>query len=382
MRALRTRTARAIAAALLAGSCAALLYVGCGGSNNTPGSPTKVKIAYLGLTCEAPIFVAEEKGFYKEEGLDVQLERTDWSGLQEGLGTGRFDANHTLVMYILKPIEGGSDIKITGGIHTGCLRVQAGAKSDIATVKDLKGKTIGVPTQIGSPPYLFASRVLANNDIDPRPEKKEVNWRAFPPGELELALNKGEVDAVATSDPIGTILLGKNVVKTIADQATDPAYKDEYCCAVVVNGKFAREHPDAAAKVTRALLKAAKWVNENPTDAANLSVEKKYIASTPQINAQALAKLDYRPGVSRCRDSLEQVAKEMKEAGLLKDPTDPKALASRAWLDLDGVNDEWVKGLKLDKVAGGGRPRLLDPAGFAALFEGRKSCCECCCLNQ
>jgi NitT/TauT family transport system substrate-binding protein len=32
---------------------------GCTGSSNTPGSPVKLKVAYLGLTCEAPIFVAQ-----------------------------------------------------------------------------------------------------------------------------------------------------------------------------------------------------------------------------------------------------------------------------------------------------------------------------------
>jgi len=46
------------------------------------------------------------------------------------------------------------------------------------------------------------------------------------------------------------------------------------------------------------------------------------------------------------------------------------------------VTDEWVEGLKVEKVAGGGPPKLLDPAGFAALFEGRRSCCACCCLSE
>src|SRR5947207_4587264 len=159
-------------AALLAAACFALLSPGCS------KTPVKLKVAYLGLTCEAPIFVAKEKGFFEEEGLDVELAMTDWDGLREGLGTGRFDANHTLIMYLLKPIETKTDVKITGGIHTGCLRVQAGVNSDVKTVKDLKGKKIGVPTHIGSPPFLFASRVLSANGIDPRVEKKELEWLA------------------------------------------------------------------------------------------------------------------------------------------------------------------------------------------------------------
>jgi NitT/TauT family transport system substrate-binding protein len=57
---------------------------------------------------------------------------------------------------------------------------------------------------------------------------------------------------------------------------------------VAVNGKFAREDPAAAGKVTRALLKGAKWVGVNPTAAAKLAVEKNYVAATMEVNAQAI----------------------------------------------------------------------------------------------
>jgi NitT/TauT family transport system substrate-binding protein len=68
----------------------------------------------------------------------------------------------------------------------------------------------------------------------------------------------------------------------------------------------------------------------------------------------------------------------MKRAGLLKASTDPAVLARRAWLDLDGVTDEWIEGIKVQKVTGGGRPALLSPAAFAALFDGRRTGCGCC----
>ena len=92
--------------------------------------------------------------------------------------------------------------------------------------------------------------------------------------------------------------------------------------------------------MTRALLKGAMWVEENPTAAANLSVEKKYIASSAELNAQAIGKLKYMPGVSQCRESIGLAAREMKTAGLLNPSTDPAELARRAWLDLEGVSDD------------------------------------------
>src|SRR5262249_16049495 len=118
-------------AALVGLLCAAgglALLTGCGKSNDGGGRP-RPKGAYLGLTCEGPILVGQEKGFYEEEGLDVELVKTDWNGLRQALGSGRFDANHTLIMYLLQPIAEGLDVKITGGIHTGCLRVQAGVNT-------------------------------------------------------------------------------------------------------------------------------------------------------------------------------------------------------------------------------------------------------------
>jgi NitT/TauT family transport system substrate-binding protein len=358
------------------------LTSGCGKRPSENGDQlVPLKMAYIGLTCEAPIFVAHDQGFYKEEGLEVDLVKTDWDGLREGLGLGRFDANHTLIMYLLKPIEQGLDVKITGGIHTGCLRLQVGAKSGIKTVKDLKGKKIGVPTHMGSPPHLFASRVLAANGIDPRPEKNEVTWLTFPPDVLGKAVEDGRVDAIANSDPIGTILVGMGLVRTLADQAEDEPYRDEYCCVAVVSGKLARDNPKAAAKVTRALFKASKWVQQNPTAAAKLGVEKMYTAASAELNAAALTKLQYVPGVTKCHRSIEQAAREMQKAGLLSASTDLDKLAKRAWIDLDGVTDAWVNDLKIARVEGGGRPPLLAPAEFAALWKDRGACCSCCCME-
>lgn len=375
------RIGLAAVASALAG-CLLAALAGCGTSAPAPsaGGPIPVKVGYLGLTCEAAIFVAHEKGMFKEEGLEAELVRTDWDGLREGLAGGQFDANYTLIMYLLKAIEKNSDIKIVGGIHTGCLRLQVGTKSEIKSAAELKGKKIGVPTHIGSPPYMFASRVLTAHGIDPSQEAKEVTWLAYPPDVLGKAVEDGLVDAIATSDPIGTILVGKGTVKTIADQALDPPYKDEYCCAVVVNGQLTRKNPAAAAKLTRAMLKAAKWVEENPKAAAELAVEKKYTAASVEINTHALSQLSYIPGVDRCKRSIESAALEMKKAKLLGESTDPAALAKRAWLDLDGVTDAWIMAQHVERIDGG-RPARLEPRAFAALFDKTKLCCLCCCVE-
>src|SRR5215217_6130379 len=272
---------------------AALLLCGCRKNASSGGATNKIRVGYIGLTCEAPIFSAVEKGFFKEEGLEVEMVKCEWANYKDVLALGGFDITHHLVMYFLKPIEQGLDVRFTAGIHKGCLRVQAATNGNIKSVADLRGKRIGVPG-MGTPPFIFANRVLGANGID---ASKDVSWRVFPAGELGLALDKGEVDAVADSEPIGSLLLAQGKVRNIADQATDLPYKDEYCCAVIVNGKYLAAKPKAAAAATRALLKGAKWVEANPGAAARLSVEKKYLASNPELNAHAISNLDYVPGV-------------------------------------------------------------------------------------
>ena len=328
----------------------ALLLAGCKKtSENSSGGPAKVRVGYIGLTCEAPIFTAVEKGFFKEEGLDVSLVKCDWKNYKDVLALGGYDVTHHLVMYFLKPIEQGLDVKFTAGIHRGCLRVQAGTSGNIRTVKDLRGKRIGVPG-IGTPPFIFANRVLGANGIDP---SKEVTWLVFPAGELGLALDKGEVDAVADSEPIGSMLVAQGKVRNIADQAVDMPYADEYCCAVLVNGKFLARNPKASAAATRALLKAAKWVETNPKAAARLSVEKKYLASTADQNTIAISHLRYVPSVSGARIAVRLAAAEMKTAGMLSPTTDMEELANRAFVSLDGVSDQWLNSLSVEKVVGG-----------------------------
>ncbi len=313
---------------------------------------TKIRVGYIGITCEAPIFSAVENGFFKEEGLDVELVKCEWSKYKDVLALGGFDITHHLIMYFLKPIEQGLDVKISAGIHKGCLRVQTGVNSPIHSVKDLRGKRIGVPG-MGTPPFIFANRVLGANGVD---AMKEIEWRVFPAGELGLALQKGEIDAIADSEPIGSLLLAEGKVRNVADQAKDAPYKDEYCCAVIINGKYAANNPKQAAAATRALLKGAKWVETNPRAAARLSVEKKYLASNPELNTTALGNLNYVPSVSGGENAVSSAAAEMKSAGMLSPTTDVAALAKKAFIHLDGVSDAWLQTLQVDKLADGQIP--------------------------
>src|SRR5437660_12108306 len=327
-----------------------LLLAGCRkNSASSAAHSNKVRVGYIGLTCEAPIYTAYEKGFFKEEGLEPELVKCNWATYKDALALGSYDITHHLVMYFLKPIEQGLDVRFLAGIHRGWLRVQAGVKTNIHTIEGLKGKRIGVPG-MGTPPFVFANRVFGVHGID---AGKDITWKVYPAGELGLAIDKGEVDAVCNAEPIGSLLIAEGKVRNIADQITDAPYKDEYCCEVIANGKWVDANPDTAARATRALLKGAKWVETNPKAAALLAVEKKYLASTPELNTAALARLRYVPSVHLAEESVHDAGRELKIAKIPSPETDTQALARRAFTHLDGGSDEWIKSRQVETVAGG-----------------------------
>jgi NitT/TauT family transport system substrate-binding protein len=325
-----------------------LAWGGCSKGASSVQRSNKIRVGMVGLTCEAPLVAAVENGFFKEEGLEPEVIRCAWANYKDAIALGQYDITHHLIMFFLKPIEQGLDIKFTGGIHRGCLRVQVPVNSPIKTIKDLRGKRIAAPG-MGTPPFIFANRVLGANGIDPR---NDVTWVVYPNAELGLALDKGDVDAIADSEPIGSMLKASGKVRNIADQAADEPYKDEYCCAVILTGKYTKDNPEKAAAGTRALLKAAKWVETNPRAAAALAVEKKYLASSADQNAFAISHLRYVPSVSGAQRAVLSAAEEMKIAGMLNPTTDVAKMARESFLTLEGVSDQWINNLPVEKIAG------------------------------
>ena len=68
----------------------------------------------------------------------------------------------------------------------------------------------------------------------------------------------------------------------------------------------------------------------------------------------------------------------MKVAGMLSPSTDVSALAQKAFAHLDGVSDEWLESLQVEKVAGGQVPPDQDIRLYAELIlsDTQESCCK------
>src|SRR5580704_10972582 len=181
----------------------------CKTSSDAPpltGAPRKLKLSWnAGAVCLAPLPVAIDHGFFQKQNLDVEL--VNYSGstdqLLEAIATGKTDAGLGMALRWLKPLEQGFDVKIAAGTHGGCMRVLTRVGSGIDKLADLKGKTVAVG-DLGGPDKNFFSIQLAKLGIDP---VKEVDWRVYTGNVVNVAADKGEVQAFLAADPLADLWL-------------------------------------------------------------------------------------------------------------------------------------------------------------------------------
>jgi len=315
------------------GAAAALSACGTSGKKNTGknGALKPVNFGWWGGTCEAPLFAAYHQGFFDREGLKVNLVNLGQASAKDALASGKVDAAPGITFEWLKPIEQGQNIRVTGGIHGGCLRLVAGSKTGITTLAGLRGKTIGTD-KIGGSAHSFFSVVLAAAGIDPQ---KDVTFVAFPGAQLSTAIQHGEIVAAAASDPFPFLIVADGDGVELASNLTG-AYQDHFCCALGVNGAFLDESPATAAALTRGLLSAAGWIGNNIDRTAKIEVDNKYVAIDAAVSAKLLSTYTWKPSVLRLKDNLDQYAREFKTTGILDKGTDPADLSKRAFRDVTG----------------------------------------------
>jgi NitT/TauT family transport system substrate-binding protein len=299
-----------------------------------------IKIAYSTSTflCAAPYYIAEERGFYREEGLKYDAVKIDSSLTSQHLTMGIIDVTMNLITDLIQPLTNGYDIKIPLTVHTGCIKVLVPPDSDIHTPADLKGKRIGT-SGMGNATTIIVQRYLAELGINTTAPNSEVEWIIFPMSELPLALERGQVDAINVVDPLALVIENSGKGRAIINTTSDPQMKDEFCCVLVASSKVAAEHPDSLAKMSRAIQKAARWVQENPEETARILDEKKYVPGDVGVNAAALASYNWDASVSAAKMSLANNLRDLQNLGLIPSTVNVEALLNNTFIELPGVPD-------------------------------------------
>lgn len=321
--------------------------IGCGnGSEDTSketDSDVAVKIGFAkGSLCLAPTHLAYLNGYYEEEfkaaGITWKMEEVDLAQAAELLAAGKINAAVGLTASLIQPIDNGLDITFTTGLHTGCTKYYVTANSAINSVADLKGKKIGVPG-LSDSSTMNIKRKLNELGIGVTTDNMEVTLVPYALTDLPLALSNGAVDAVALHDPVAYKAEEEYGFKKILDTGIDEKFKGEYCCESYVTTELASTNPKAAAAYTRAMQKAAAFIQASPKEAAKIQLDSGYCSGDLDTNAKLLDSYNYSPSVSAGLETFKAAAVELKTIGDLKEDTDVEAFSSAHFTKFEDVPD-------------------------------------------
>lgn len=186
-----------------------------------------------------------------------------------------------MVPLVISAIASGADIKV---ISAGGKTLQEAphmkyfVRNDggITKPKDLEGKTIGF-NSFGACAEFVSKKWFKEQGVD----VSKIEFLVVPDDKQEQVLEQGGIDLAIIHAPFsGKAEYNEKLVKLWSDYDLDGGLGG--MAPYSVNGKFAKEHPEAVKDFVSAIAKTANWVNENPEEAKQiiakrLGVDVKYI---------------------------------------------------------------------------------------------------------
>jgi NitT/TauT family transport system substrate-binding protein len=291
-------------------------------NNELTGGLEKVDVGYSALRISLPVFVAEENGYFEEEGLDVNLVRFDTAQpLMSALVAGTVDvAGYTALPITYNAmIRSEVDLNFVTAMmedqkhRISYLVVPEGTPEEFS-ISDLKGKSIGIlPTVAYS---AWVNEILKANGIDP---ETDVNIVQIAPALQPAALESGQVDALFTNDPAATTAIQQGVGRTISENVEVPMYLGEPFLfgSFNIRKDFADANPEAAEKITNALNKAVKFVNRNPQEAKMLMTS--YLHESQQPYVEFYPDALYKESNKVSDKDFQEVSDQYLEIGIIQE---------------------------------------------------------------
>ena len=313
---------------------APICHAAVGANAVAPGAaPREIKMVWnAGSLCTVGVPVAEQRGFFARRNLKVETVNIAGSTdqLLEALASGKADAGAGMAWGWLKPLEQGFDVKLTAGIHGGCIRLLTNQQSGITNITGLKGKTVGT-FSMASPDRIFMSVLAAKRGVDPM---KDIEWRVCPPDLLGVALQKGEVQAISTNDPIASIIRDRDQLVEVTNNLSDE-FANRTCCVLGIRGSLVRDERPVAAAITAAIMEAQAWVAENPDEAAAIFAGFTKVATAEQLAPMLRSHTHHHhPVDGALKQEITLFAQDLKQASVLKSSTDPAQIADRVCVDV------------------------------------------------
>ncbi len=200
-----------------------------------------------------PSFIAQAQGFYTNQGLQVEDLVVDPNVTVATLIGGSVEVSFADSTQLLLALEKGANL-VAVGIETDKNPYKLMAPAGIKTLKDLKGKRIGVASAIDVYTYV-AREILRKAGLDP---EKDVEWIVGGGQNQRLsAIAAGAIQAGFFTPPSDSKLTaqGFNTLAFAPDY-----FPDLTLSATTVKRDWALAHPDVLRKFLQAQSDAVKWL--------------------------------------------------------------------------------------------------------------------------
>ncbi len=304
---------------------AALLLAGC---STAPASPTSAELTKIRLPMGyipnvqfAPFYMAADKGYFAEEGLEIDF---DYQYETDGVAlVGANELPFSVVSAEQVPLARAQGLPIVYFLawwHDYPVAVAVKSSSNIKELADLKGKKIGLPGPFGAS-YVGLRALLNAAGL----RESDVTLDSIGYAQVE-ALVADQEDAVVIYDnnePIQLKAKGYDVrVFSVRD------YVSLASNGVITNEKTIAENPELVRRFARAFLRGVAAVLANPDEAFNVS--KKYIPDLQEsewntqreiLNSSMTYWKTKQPGFSDPQ-AWENMQAVLLDMGLLKAPID------------------------------------------------------------
>jgi NitT/TauT family transport system substrate-binding protein len=329
----------------------AAVLAGCGNNQSSPaanpsgadkGKTVSIDVGMLKLTSSAPLFIAIEKGFFKEENLDVQPKWFDAAQpIAVATAGGSVDVGATgITASLYNMVAGGQKLWIVAdkgreqkGYSSTALMVRK--DSPIQSIEQLKGKKVGI-TQTGSTYHYMIGKLLEKHGLSLK-DIELVPLNSIQ-GLME-AMKSSQVDAVMLNEPNITTVLNEGYGRVVTQVGDEMDYQTS---GIFFSPKFAA-NKDAAVRFMKAYAKATRYYYDavlvkkdgKTVPGANYDEVVKIIAKyTDQPEANVKQGLPYidRDGKLLASDIQTQIDWYAKEK-LIDKAVDPKQIVNTEFLD-------------------------------------------------
>jgi len=261
----RRRFLQAVGATTARAAIASLLPMGALeaiAQDKGPLEKKDLKIGFIAITCATPLIMADPLGFYKKEGLNVQLNKTaGWALIRDKMLNKEHDASHFLspmplaismgLGSVAQPMRVATIQNINGQAIT-----LANKHKNNRDPKNWKGFKFAIPFEYSMHNFLLRY-YLAEAGLNP---DTDVQLRVVPPPEMVANLRAGNIDGFLGPDPFNQRAVYDEIgfIHILSKDIWD----GHPCCAFGVSEDFIKANPNTFAALYRSVLSAAAMARE------------------------------------------------------------------------------------------------------------------------